>query len=201
MLSLTQSLPRLRYQTLGRQCYILSRRSCSPEASRPPENAAIWVLAPHSFPHSAWSFLHLLTAIGGPVQTKGSFPWQSEGNLSLELGMQSFILGQRSKPPLFLLHCERLFYFVPTHTPSVQGMGTVPVPAHTGAAGVTALKAGGTQSLGTSGYLQQKGKNRPEHSLCHVNYCFYLKFHWQSRKMPFRQSKRPVHGGLLESIK
>lgn len=120
-----QSLPRLRYQTLGRQWYIPSWSSCSPETSRPPENAAVWVLAPHSFPHSAWSFLHLLTAIGGPVQTKGSFPWQSEGNLSLELGMQSFIPGQRSKPPLLLLHCERLFYIVPTHIPSVQGMGTV----------------------------------------------------------------------------
>lgn len=71
------------------------------------------------------SFPLLQTAIGGPVQTKGLFPWRSEGNLSLELGMQSFVLGQRSKPRLFVLHCERLFYTVPIHSPSVQGMGTL----------------------------------------------------------------------------
>lgn len=39
--------------------------------------------------------------------------------------MQSFILGHRSEPRLFVLHCERLFYIVPIHIPSVQGMGTV----------------------------------------------------------------------------
>lgn len=66
----------------------------------------------------------LPTAIGGPVQTKGLFPRRSKGNLSLGLGMQSFVLGRRSKPRLFVLHCERLFYIVPIHSPSVRGMGT-----------------------------------------------------------------------------
>lgn len=70
------------------------------------------------------SFPLLLRATGGPIQTKDSFPWRGEGNLALELGMQSFVLGQRSKPRLFVRHCESLFYIVPIHSPSVRGMGT-----------------------------------------------------------------------------
>lgn len=132
---------------------------------------------------------------------KELFPWQSKGNLSLELGMQSFILGQRSKPRLFVLHCERLFYIVPIHIPSVQGMGTVLCASSHSTAGIAALRAWGTQSFGHLDICSRKRRPQPEHSLCHVNYCFYLKFHWQSRKMPFRQSKMPMHGGLLESIK
>lgn len=186
-----------------------------PRASRPPENAATWVLTHDSFPHPACKpagavaeatrllppFLLLLTAVGGPVQTKGFFPWRSEGNLSLELGMQSFVLGQRSKPWLFVLHCERLFYIVPIHSPSVQGMGTVICANSHRHCKNSCIKDEALRAYGHMDIRSRKRWPRSYRSLCHVSHSFYLKFHWLYREMPFRRSNMPMHSGLLDSIK